>query len=234
LPLPLTTRGDTNRLCDVGKLADHYDSEYWKYQRPIGEIGGELNLWKFEPYVRPTDVVLDFGCGGGFLINRLRCRQRIGVEPSTVARAHAASLGLTVYASTAGVPDETADVVISNHALEHVEHPLEELRALRRVLKPGGRLVLVVPIDDWRSQRAPLQEDPNHHLYTWTPLLLANLLTDAGFRVLSSRLATHAWSMNFRPLKRRVPPKLYQLVTWVFAVVKRRRQVIAVATVDRR
>ena len=207
------------------------DAKYWEYQRPIGEIGGELDLEKFELHVKATDVVLDYGCGGGFLLARLECRERIGIEPSRVARAHAELLGLTVYKSPAEVQDSSIDVVISNHALEHVERPLDALRELRPLLKSGGRLVIAVPLDDWRSQKAPRAGDPNHHLYTWTPLLLANLLGEAGFQVLSCEVLTEAWNARFLDFKRRLPGAVYRAATWLFALVKRRRQVIAVATV---
>jgi hypothetical protein len=43
-------------------------------------------------------------------------------------------------------------------------------------------VALYVAIDDWRSRhQRRVDPDINHHLYTWTPLLLANLLREAGF-----------------------------------------------------
>ena len=51
------------------------------------------------------------------------------------------------------MPDAVADVIVSNHALEHIEAPIDALRQLRPKVKPDGKLVLVLPIDDWRSQR---------------------------------------------------------------------------------
>jgi len=209
----------------------HYraGSEYWAYQAPIGTVGGQLNLWKFQPHVRASDTVLDFGCGGGFLLEGLTADRKIGIEPAPDARAHAASLGLTVFASTAEVPTDSVDVVISNHALEHAARPLDELSDLLRVLRPRGRLVLVVPIDDWRAQKRRVSNDPNNHLYTWTPLLLGNLLEDAGFEVVSARVLTHAWRPSFLPLSRYLPTFLFKSVAWSYAVLLRRRQIHAIA-----
>lgn len=42
-------------------------------------------------------------------------------------------------------PDESFDVVLCNHVLEHVTDDLQALREIRRVLKPGGYAILQVP-----------------------------------------------------------------------------------------
>jgi SAM-dependent methyltransferase len=211
--------------------ASHYEgeagTEYLAYQRRYGELGAELNLFKFAPYVRPSDAVVDFGCGIGSLLERLDAAEKTGVEVSEPARREAEARGLRVVSSAAELESASADVAISNHALEHTLSPLAELRELRRVLKPHGRIVLWLPIDDWRAQRRPLA-DPNHHLYTWTPLLLANLLDEAGFDVQECRVVTHAWPPATARLAR-LPRPLFDTVARVWSVLRRRRQVMAVA-----
>jgi 2-polyprenyl-3-methyl-5-hydroxy-6-metoxy-1,4-benzoquinol methylase len=77
-----------------------------------------------------------------------------------------------------------SDVIISHHALEHVDHPLDILQKLRERLKPGGRIVFVVPsLNPGTNKRGTDLVTVNEHLYTWTPLLLGNLFVRAGLRV---------------------------------------------------
>lgn len=45
------------------------------------------------------------------------------------------------------VPDETYDVVICSHVLEHVQDDRKALGELKRILKPEGKVVFLVPID---------------------------------------------------------------------------------------
>jgi SAM-dependent methyltransferase len=213
------------------RVGRHYSGErgeaYLTYQRRYGELGAELNRFKFEPHVRPTDAVLDFGCGIGVLLERLDAADKTGVEVSDLARRAARERGLRVVASTGELADASADVVISNHALEHVLSPLEELRELRRVLRTTGKLVVWLPIDDWRAQRRP-RADPNHHLYTWTPLLLSNLLEEAGFEVRECRVVTHAWP-PFTSALARLPRPIFDVIAGIWAFLRRRRQLMAVA-----
>ncbi len=213
------------------RAASHYHgtagARYFEYQRQIGELGGRLNRAKFEKHIDSSHTVVDFGCGGGGLLAGLDAQCKIGVEPSESARRAATRLGIACVASSAKLESEIADVVISNHAIEHTLCPFDELRHLRRALKRGGKLVLWLPIDDWRSERV-LREDPNHHLYTWTPLLLRNLLTEAVLDVRECRVITHAWPPFTNKLTR-LPRPAFDAIASFWALARRRRQLMAVA-----
>ena len=220
-------------MAHVGEsVGRHYrgelGEEYFDWQGSGADLNAAIESTKFAPHVSVTDTVVDFGCGAGALLAALAIGQRVGVEPNPPARRAGEARGVRVVASTGELEDAMADVVISNHALEHTLAPLSELRELRRILKPGGRLVLWVPLDDWRTQRQP-REDVNHHLYTWTPLLLHNLLDEAGFEVNECRVVTHAWPRFHQPLFRRLPRPAFDVLARIWAVLRRRRQVVALA-----
>jgi SAM-dependent methyltransferase len=214
-------------------VARHYRGElgedYFAWQGSGAPLGARIELAKFEPHVAPDDTVVDFGCGGAWLLELLEAGKRVGVEPNPAARAAAAARGLEVVASSADLPDAFADVVISNHALEHTISPWHELRELHRCLKPGGRLVLWLPLDDWRTQRRLSGEDINHHLHTWTPLLLRNLLEEAGFEVRECKVETHAWPQFHEVLFQRLPRKAFDALARVWAFATRHRQLMALA-----
>jgi SAM-dependent methyltransferase len=199
----------------------HYDEEYFKYQSDIGRFGGWANLTKFSEYIRPEMKVLDFGCGGGYLLANVNCKEKLGIEISPVAREAALRNGVSAVAATAQVKDGWADILISNNALEHCRLPLQELQALLPKVAPGGKAVFVVPCEAIRNKfRA---DDPNHHLYCWSPMSAANLFMEAGFKVHESKAYVHIWpprfiprllrSMGGRPLFE-IGCKLYGLLTY--------------------
>jgi SAM-dependent methyltransferase len=178
--------------------ATHYDADYFAWQRAIGEFAARANRFRFQPYIAPTDRVVDFGCGGGYMLAALACGERRGVEVNPAARREAERQGIPTVPSADHLPDEWADVVISNSALEHVEHPLAELRRIAPKLRRGGRLIVVVPMETLDARYTA--DDINQHLYTWSPLNLGNLVAAAGFvveRVAPSRLM---WPPFYRQL----------------------------------
>jgi 2-polyprenyl-3-methyl-5-hydroxy-6-metoxy-1,4-benzoquinol methylase len=213
--------------------SEHYEGEagkrYFAYQNENGNLGGRLNATKFAPFVRSSDRVLDFGCGGGWLLRELSAAGKIGVELNPVARQQCVANGVAVVPEVQSV-EGLVDVIVSNHCLEHVPYPIEALRQLRSKLKSGGRLVLVVPIDDWRSQRHYLPADLNHHLQTWTPLLMGHTLTEAGFKVDRIDVLTSAWPPRVAKLHAILPAWAFELACWAWAVLRRRRQLIAIAS----
>lgn len=178
----------------------HYDEAYFAWQVPMGEFGGWANLPKFDRCVHDTDTVLDFGCGGGFLLKKLSCRRKLGVEPSLQAAEMARQNGIELFARADDVPDNSVDVMISNNALEHTLYPLRELKMLFTKLRPGGKIVFVVPCESISYAYRP--KHINHHLYSWSPMCLGNLFTEAGFTVIESKPYIHKWPPGYRHIAR--------------------------------
>ena len=89
--------------------------------------------------------------------------------------------------------NETYDVVIANHVLEHIDDDRLAMEELLRVLRPGGIALLTVPINPTRDDtyedptiRSPLERQahfnaPDHRRYYG--LDFRYLLGDAGFQV---------------------------------------------------
>lgn len=141
----------------------------------------------FEDKVGVGDEVLEFGCGFGWNLGGLRCRRRVGHDVAVQLRAEVEETGAEFVGSTGSLPDRSFDIVISHHSLEHVSDPSGVLAELRRLLRPGGRLLLTVP---WERERRYARYDPaepNHHLFSWNPQTLGNLVTVAGFEEIQVR-----------------------------------------------
>ncbi len=104
--------------------------------------------------IAPGQSVLDLGCGVG--TDAMLIAARVGpsgrvhaldLSAAMVARARAAEAGLAIDFSVAdatatGLPDASVDVVWCNRVLLFVEDTSAALAEMRRVLRPGGRIVL--------------------------------------------------------------------------------------------
>lgn len=76
----------------------------------------------------------------------------VGVDVNHSALRKAAQLGHQVLEATAGrlpFPDACVDVLLALHTLEHIAEPGSALKEVARVLRPGGRALLVVPLNLW-------------------------------------------------------------------------------------
>jgi SAM-dependent methyltransferase len=160
-------------------LMDAAEDHMWWYRalhrRLIDALAG----------VRGT--VLDAGCGtGGFLV-RLRAARpelrSVGVEWSGQAagRASAKSAAPVVRGSLNALPfaHATFDAAVSADVLCHREiDPPLALAELRRVLRPGGRLVINMPAYAWLLAAHDRQV---HNVRRCTARELRDMLRDAGF-----------------------------------------------------
>lgn len=196
-------------------VSDHYDQTYWNWQGSLSAFAGMVNKVKFDPYVKPSDHVLDFGCGGGYLLGGITCAKRSGVEVNPPAADQARRNGLEVFSTLADVPDNYADTIISNHALEHTKRPLDEVTKLYRVLRPGGLLVMVVPCEG--ISRGFVKNDINHHLYTWSPMNLGHLVLEAGYEVLECKRFIHKWPPHHQWIAKHFGRGMFDLTGTIWA-----------------
>jgi len=136
-------------------------------------------------------VLVDVGCGAGSFLDLVKgyCRTTIGIEPTPTLRAAAEKKGHRTFPYCADVPDAwvgCADVAVAFSLVEHVEDPLELLRDIRRLLKPGGRLLMSTPNRrDWLLEILPTEYAAFFyrivHLWYFEAESVGWLLRTAGF-----------------------------------------------------
>jgi len=200
-------------------ISSHYDDQYFDWQAPIGEFGGWANQTKFNKYISEHSEVLDFGCGGGFLLRNIQCAKKVGVEVNPAAAA-AKKNGLEMFRSVDvdEIPDEYVDVIISDNALEHTLQPLQELKSLYKKLKTGGKIIFVVPCESISYSYKP--NDINHHLFSWSPMCIGNLFTEAGFSVIESKPYIHKWPPKYQLIAKIGGRPLFEIACRIFGRIE--------------
>jgi SAM-dependent methyltransferase len=129
----------------------------------------------------PAARILDAGCGSGRNMVELARRGSVtGVEVSdmSVCRARARDAGEVIAGSVLQMPFESAsfDLVVCLDVIEHLEDDLAALRELRRVIKPGGALLVTVPAYQWLWSG---HDEVNHHYRRYTRRTLESVAEEA-------------------------------------------------------
>ncbi len=136
--------------------------------------------------------ILDIGCGNGLNVWLYQQAgwEAVGLEPVDSAASLGRSMGLQVYTGAleqVRFPTASFDVVTMYQVLEHIPNPEMTLKECRRILKPGGRLLISVPNIEcfdfhlFGSGWFPLEVP--RHLCHYSTQTLTRLVQDSGFRV---------------------------------------------------
>ncbi len=170
------------------------------------------------------EPIVDLGCGDGTFTDVALGGRQIawGLDIESLNFPKARALGiygrLEVYdGGRLPLDDGSVGSILANSVLEHVENLDELLRECRRVLRPGGRLVLTVPTREYDellyfAQLARADGDAagaeghvqyhrhsSHHVNWWSADGWAEQLATAGFEVAGTHEyvgQTSAWMFD--------------------------------------
>jgi len=144
--------------------------------------------------------LLEIGCGGGNFLAGMRDLgwevEGIDFDPVAVDSAHR-QYGLEVrhgLFEDEDYPLDHFDAVVMSHVIEHVADPLVLLAKCRRVLRPGGRLVLLTPniesLGHGKFGSSWVHLDPPRHLHLFSLATLREMAVRSGFDITALRSTT--------------------------------------------
>jgi SAM-dependent methyltransferase len=192
-------RADDAKLQEVLRLrkesfAEHGASEDARQLVP----GRSWPAWaRAISYLLPPSDVADLGCGDGYLtIEAAKWAKKVfAVDRSPEMLARAKALAKRRHVSNIvwkrgeleklPLDDESVDVAVLSQALHHAEDPARALAEASRVLRPGGRLLI---LDLRQHEQAWVQEALGDRWLGFKDAALKEMLAAAGFRKIDVRV----------------------------------------------
>lgn len=172
----------------------HIDPEMMDPARHFEKMQQASRLWieRLRGMLSGNEAVLDVGCSTGHVLVGIRDRAA-HVYGHELSRKEVAFCRDTLGLDVADIPLDqrfepgSFDLITLIFVLEHIGEPVQFLAELKRYLKPGGRLVIVVPnVNDplLAFYRIPQFAEFYYcieHLYYYSAASLERLLVLAGF-----------------------------------------------------
>jgi 2-polyprenyl-3-methyl-5-hydroxy-6-metoxy-1,4-benzoquinol methylase len=138
--------------------------------------------------------LFDAGCGDGQFIHLMAQHgwQGTGIDFDAAAiETGRQKYGLNLSVGdfqTAQITEGEYDAVTMSHVIEHVTDPIASLDKCRRLLRPGGRLVVTTPnnrsLGHQRFKQCWRGLEPPRHLHIFAPNLLGECARRAGLKVI--------------------------------------------------
>jgi len=130
--------------------------------------------------------ILDVGCGTGTMLAYLSSFghvQGVDIDEEAVGYCHERGLLSVSLGEAANLPfpDGTFDLVTALDVVEHLDDDAAAFREMRRVLRPGGHLLVTVPANPflWGDQ-----DEVNLHKRRYVARELRDRLTASGLEVI--------------------------------------------------
>jgi SAM-dependent methyltransferase len=132
--------------------------------------------------------ILDFGCGTGKLLNRLRYfgfSNLIGADAFIETDIFYPN-GVKIYKRPLEQLEPFFDFIMLHHSFEHLPHPLDALREIHRLLRADRFCLIRLPVASFAWEKYNInwvQLDPPRHLFLFTERSLRLTAEKAGFVV---------------------------------------------------
>lgn len=142
-------------------------------------------LYVLKHILESDSVIYDLGCSKFKTLDRA-----IGVDIRPVA---------DMVASIDDMPtieNDSVDVIITRHSLEHIEDTIKTLTEWHRILKKGGKILIVLPDFEYIDTMNPVLSG-GVHLHVFTRDILKNIISKfPGFKVEKLETVIPGWSFG--------------------------------------
>ena len=186
---------------------------------------------KLEPYINADASILEYGVGYGWNLRSLPNRIKVGFDLATHLSTEIEKSGISFVSDTSQLQDESFDIVICHHVLEHVSNPSEVLQEIKRLLKTNGKLLLFVPYEKEKIYHHYNPNEPNKHIFSWNVQTLGKLVELSELSVKKGFLRKFGYDLYASNLatKLKLNEKSFLFLQGLMQIIRPRKEVFILA-----
>eukprot|EP01084_Bolivina_argentea_P119430 211752_1 len=164
----------------TSKHENYYDEKYLQFQQPLNIFGGAYKSAYLNTLIpENANNVLEIGCSAGYILGNVNGKNKFCVEINDAAITIAKNENQIEHISKdIKTIDAKMDFIYTTSVLEHIPNPSAILQDAHPILSDNG--VMINEVIHEQKNNKYTENDINKHLYTWSELLLGNLITFSG------------------------------------------------------
>lgn len=196
-------------------MKSNYKKKYFLFQEEIGKHAAEIFSTFYNSKIKYDSTVVDFGCGGGFLLEKINCKNKIGIEinPFLIKRLEGK---FKIYQSLNHIRDDSIDIFILHSVLGHLKNPFKTISKIRSKLKENGIIIIYVISDKYNYK---LKDDINKIYYSFSERNLTNIFSTLGFQLEYVKFYKHHWPPKYKFFYNFFGSKIFNLISFIYGSI---------------
>jgi FkbM family methyltransferase len=197
-------------------------NNYFEWQKNIALFNLDKNVKKFAEEInelKPSSKVLDFGCGGGYILNTFSNIKKYGVEINEDA-LNVSKKKFIVKKNIDKFRDNFFDLIISYNALDHTDNPNLILNKMYKKLKKNGKVVIICGCQKYNLDY--VTRNISNVKYSFSISNIKALFRDNDFLVLKTTTINYKLFKGYKKIKKILPQSIFDILCIIYSVIDKR------------
>jgi 2-polyprenyl-3-methyl-5-hydroxy-6-metoxy-1,4-benzoquinol methylase len=189
-------------------LSELYKESNFDYSNELHGLSNSYKKIVSKTCQNPSGkTLIEIGGGNGFFLEEalnMGFKSVIEIEPSinayNSAKPNLKQYFLIDMLKPGLINDQTADIVVIFHVLDHLTNPAEVLKLIHKMLKPGGSICIAVHNINSVSAKVLGNKSPIfdvEHTYLYSKKTIKRILNDAGFTKVNASHYKNSYSILY-------------------------------------
>lgn len=193
-----------------------YNKKYFEFQKSIGQFVGIMFCDFYNKHINENMKVVDFGCGGGYLLEKIKCKHKIGVEINKTIHNDIKAKGITPYESLSSIRDDDIDVFIMHSVIGHLKDPLQVISQMSKKLNEKGMVIVYLAHD---NHDFDLKNDINNIYFSFSKRNIRNLFSSNNFQLVYYKHYKSSWPPYYQKLYKYFGKRIFKFLSLCFGLL---------------